>query len=165
MGWDFYCDPYWNKARVVAEMIKDNSHYKVLDHAVVGNELWRLVEIKVDELAGQRRIFRDLLKGGGKGSGWGHKDVPYHEGVGCPQRMVDAIVVRDERFDLWACVNAEERYGKAARSKWLKSLLPGEKVVVYGKPYVLEVKGRGFWIGRDEDGRKWRLRASVIRRS
>ena len=159
MGWDFYCDPYYNKARLIEELCKgftgEKVTYRVLDHAVAGGELWRVVEIN-DEGKVTRQIWRDLIKGGGKGSGWGHKAVPYYEGVSCPKRLLD-MVMNDgtERDETFRIICAEERHGKAQRAKKRKAIVPGAKVEIYGKTYeVLQKHWRRGWLVRQDDNRR-----------
>lgn len=168
MGWDFYCDPHFNKARVVAELNKGfdgTEHtYRIIDHAVVGNTLWQVVEVTPHDGPAQRRIWRTLLKGGGKGSGWGHKDVPYTEGLDCPKRLIDMVPADGtERDETWRIQCAEERHGRAQRAKRLKALIPGDKVRIYGHEYeiVRPAATRGWIVRQLENGRTYRATKDI----
>lgn len=167
MGWDIFSDPKHGKAYVVKELLRgfsgERAQYRVLDHAVAGGELWRVVEVTEDGKV-SRMIWRDLIRSGGRGSGWGYKQVPHYEGLSCPKRLLDMVLPDgSERDEVWRIQCAEERHAKAQRAKALKQLVPGAKVSIYGKVYEILRKhtGRGWIVRQDENGQIYRAISNI----
>lgn len=163
MGWDFYSDPRFNKDRLVADkiagddMVWGGERAKILAHSLRGQHLWRVVE-KPD---GERFIALDLLKSGGRGEGWGSKGLCESMGpceVDCPLSMLDMVPVAAGDYAAgWRKRVRAYHAAKNARTRVAKTLAPGAKVTIYGKPYTIVRKRepRG-WIVEGADGRHYR---------
>ena len=161
MGWSFYCNPAMNRAYVVNEM-KDGrdlgKNYRVLACSAVGGKVFRVIEAVegIGELkAGDRRFIVDLIKGGGRGEGWGNKDVPSYEHVDFPLYMLELIPNEYGKHDeLWRAQVREYHHGEAVRAKFLKGLVPGMVVSVYGKNYRLLQRrpGKVGWLAVRAEG-------------
>lgn len=171
MGWDFYCDPKHGRAAVIADLKRGWEGVEVIDCAVVGGEVWRVLQVKDADGTVRRCIARDLIRGGGKGSGWGVKGMPHCEGYGVPQRLLDLAPVEDvmprgyAHYDRavaeeiqWRAQVVVERAKAAERAAWIKGLKAGDLVVVYGRVYqLLEPRiGKPGWIGI-RNGMRYRI--------
>lgn len=99
MGWDF-CEAWKTKKDVVKALISgspdaDQGCIVTLDHAVVGNVLWRVIEIQVSH---ELHIACDLLR---KNGGWGYNGMC--ESVGpdecsCPLHFLNRVPVENEEW-------------------------------------------------------------------
>lgn len=164
MGWDFYCDKSWTKARIVADKVAGNDmrwdghQATVIAHALRGNHLWRVVE-KPD---GSRFIALDLLRSGGRDSGWGYKGLCESVGpreVDCPLGFLDMVPPNDD----YGWRDSVRAYHANKRARASVKLAPGMPVTIYGKAYTIIRKRepRG-WIVRGQDGRIYRATRGIV---
>ena len=75
MGWLFHTDRSYGRKELVAELRQADRFgdgYEMLRSQVVGNHHWYVLRRKAD---GRTTIGLDLLQGGGRTGGWGHKDM------------------------------------------------------------------------------------------
>lgn len=166
MGWDFYCDKRFTKDVIVAEKITgrdltcDGVAPKVLAHSLRGNNLWRVIE-KPD---GERFIALDLLRSGGKDSGWGYKGLCETMGpceVNCPLYMLDLVPEpKDSEFAAgWRDRVRAHHANKRTKRTWKE----GQRINLFGRQYVLRqprttLKGRkNGWIADGADGLRYRI--------
>ena len=101
MGWSFRCDPSFGRKEQIEE-VKRPGHfspgYEALEHRVVGNNVWTLLEFE-----GERFIALTMMKGGGRNSGWGYKGVNEMMGpveVNCPLSLLDKCTETDDEYAL-----------------------------------------------------------------
>ena len=93
MGWDFYADSRIDKQALIKKFREPGSlapGYEMLDSAVVGNNFWYLMRAPSGEVS----IGLNLMQSGGKGCGWGTKELdesmgPYE--VNCPLHFLDKV--------------------------------------------------------------------------
>lgn len=166
MGWSFAYSPAFKKADQVAEFRGGGfwaAGIKVLDDAVVGNNYWALLE-RPD---GSKTIALNMMKGGGRNSGWGYKGLdetmgPYQ--YNCPLRLINAAGEpanenaaewRNKVREYWA--NQKERRAGALKPQ------PGMVVEYGGKEYVLRgPAGPRLGWQVDRGGCIYRMKASQL---
>src|ERR1700686_2897560 len=91
MGWSYRVNPQ-SKKSLIEERVKTQSNsegktWTVIAHAVRGNNLWKVVEVKQASGESEGYIALDLLGTGGRNEGWGYKDMCEIEGpyyYSCP---------------------------------------------------------------------------------
>lgn len=176
MGWDFFCDPAMNRKRVVEHCLAQSTwgeRFTILRHSLVGNHLWIAVERKNDDGTTERFIALDLLKGGGKGSGWGHKGISESMGpceVDCPLYMLDLVPPpKDSEYAAgWRERVREYHARKRDKREWKA----GQDINLFGRRYTL-LEPRTTWKGRKagwyarghETGQRYRVSAANMARA
>lgn len=176
MGWSFFSDTSWTKARLVAYLMSERrlgTGQRVLRHALVGNHLWTVVEQDVQDAEPRRYIGLDLLAGGGRrGEGWGYKDLCESMGpcaVDCPLSFFDMVPApKSEYAPAWReavrAYHATKRRVEAAKA----TLVPGETVTYGGQLFTLlrphtSRRGRAAgWIVTAVDGTRYRLTPQMV---
>ena len=169
MGWDFYSNPRFNKAAIVAEkvagddMMWGGERGKILAHALRGQTLYRVVE-RPD---GQRFIAVDLLKSGGRGEGWGSKGMSESMGpweAECPLYFFGLVPCPGGYAVEWRARCRENAHGKSQRAKRAKGLVAGMMVSIYGNRYKLVSKrvGKPGWIVEDANGNRYRAARGIV---
>ena len=90
MGWSFACDPSFGRKQQIERITRGkffSEGYTPLAHRVVGNCVWTLLEHQES-----RFIALTLIKGGGRGWGYGYKGLDETMGpteVCCPLTLLD----------------------------------------------------------------------------
>lgn len=164
MGWLFTCDPSFNKARQVSEFRSPGSWSEgttLLADRVVGNHYWAALQDK----SGAKFIFLALMKGGGKNSGWGYKDMTEHCGpyyYDCPLSLLEMTdEPTGESAIAWRKKVREYHAAKKARAKPAAGL-----VIQYGKfSYrLIESAGprKGWRVVQLETGDTYRMTAKQL---
>ncbi len=141
MGWSFSYDN--TKEDEVNTIIK----YKdVIDHSVVGNDLWVLYQT----VSGEKFLVLYMLAYSRDTRGYGHKDISVRAGPNkytCPKRLVDKM---SELTD----ANDPSGYGREWLKKWherrttpkVPKWKVGDKVQWWdGSTFTLDRKYRNTW--------------------
>ena len=168
MGWSFNCFDY-GRAAHIAEITSQKhfaAGYKPLEHRVVGNHVWQLVEIVA---TGQKIITLDLIAKERNG-GWGYKGMDETWGpcyYDCPLSLLDKASPTESAYaQAWReKVRAHHAKKKAAR----KALTAGMHLEYGGEVYRLDVPAgprRGWFVthrAASGDYRmQYRLKASQV---
>ena len=139
-----------------------------LDHALRGNTLYSLVEIKTGEHAGMRIIRVDLIRAGERVE-IGYK--PIDESMGpsvtdCPERLLAASTCTLGYAPEWRekcrAARREKAAGKKASAGWTE----GKVLLWYGKPvtFLYHLPKGGKIAGRcSETGKVFAYRVSELR--
>ncbi len=103
MGWTFSACPKLTRAELIQRRTRsdtqsDGTRWECLRHAAVGNVLWMVWEVSPGDPARlpYRFIGCDLLAAGGKGEGWGYKDMCESMGpcyYSCPLAYLEMVPV------------------------------------------------------------------------
>lgn len=167
MGWSFYSDPRYGKDRVIKDLVEssgltwDGQKCEVIGHAVVGGKLWRVVERQ----DGARDFALDLVKSGGRNSGWGNKDVPHREHLDIPLRLLGMVPadLTSQADTEWRKAIHEHRAAQAAEKLKRAALAPGASITVYGKPYeVIRKHRKRGWIIKNPAGQIFRAISGIV---
>jgi hypothetical protein len=169
MGWSFSCDPAHTRAKQVEKMRQPgylSTGYKMLVSTAIGNNFWYLFTTP-DNVT---MIGLTLMKGGGRGYGWGEKGMSEDWGpteVNCPLSYLKLAgpPVNDNARD-WRERVVAFHAAKAARPEPHTGM-----VVEYGdRQYRLtEVHWKGprsGWCAVGiEDGQGYRIKAHQLRQA
>lgn len=145
MGWTFAYDPSFGKKQCVAELRSPGrfgDSTKLLQACTVGNQHWYLAQTD-----GVVWIGLDLLQGGGKTGGWGHKSMSESCGpcyYDCPVSYLDKASAPTGYAAAW-----REKVRQHHAEKTLKKVAhaPDTKVLYGGHTYQLvRSLGRKGWV-------------------
>lgn len=169
MGWSFMYDTSYDKKRLVKYLVSPErlgKHFRVLKHAVVGNNLWTAIEVTHPDKPVSRFIGLDLLRSGGKDSGWGYKDLCESQGLfeaDCPQSILD-LVPEPPGSQASRGWRDEVRIYHEVSRRLAKGLGPGLVVDLGGQPYTLKTRlGRKGWlVERQGDGKVFRATCAQV---
>ncbi len=162
MGWSFSFKN--TKAEEVQKIVSGfNKGYTTLDHRVVGNNLWVLLETPKHT----RTIVLYLLQAGSKkhGEGWGHKGLDENMGpceVDCPLSLLNRTTAPEAGYAKdWREKVRQHHANRAARPEPVAGM-----VLAYGgQNYRLSspVGPRKGWnVTRISDGVDFRMKAHQI---
>lgn len=168
MGWTYACDPRFDRKAQI-EMFRRpggllGPGYTLLRSSVVGNNFWYLYSNPDNVIT----IGLCLMKGGGRGMGWGYKGMDETWGpveLNCPLKYLSlASAPRGHAVEWRERVRAYHA-AKRARPK----LKAGMRVRYGPQCYTLvEVHWRGarhgWWVTGD-DGKDYRMRAHQLAKS
>lgn len=167
MGWSFSCNPNHGRKEEIAK-VTSASHfspgYVPLEHRVVGSRVWTLLEHE-----GRRFIALDLIKGGGRGYGWGSKGLSEDMGphyYDCPLSLLNKTSEpANEYAAKWREKVRSFHAERKARSAAKASLETGSLVRYGGHEYRLHSPAgprRGWNVVRCGDGASFRMRANQV---
>ena len=147
MGWWYKKD--YTKQMLIDELIKVNN---VLDHSLVGNNLWMLVK------SGDARVVCLSLLRSERWYGYGSKDIDETMGPGgvnCPLRLINnATEPLNEYSKGWREDVREYHRKKRTQNKWKKRTQnkwkAGDQVLWWnGDTFTLREKFRQTWYTMD----------------
>lgn len=173
MGWLF---GHSTKKELVDHLLSQGGpNIELVDHSLVGNNLWLLYKLKDKP---DERVIVLCLLGAARGHPdycrWGYKDIdesmgPYE--TGCPERLLAQSTDMSENAVAWRAKCRATHQSGSAHKKWIKTLKPGDKVR-WGKETItldsspFDPKSiwnrRGRVIGINETGAVFRYRTSSI---
>lgn len=160
MGWLF---AHQTKEALIREILQG-----ALDHAVRGNTVYHLREIKTGEHAGMLIICVDLIRTDDDGM-VGNKSMdesmgPYY--FDCPERLLAASTCTLSEAPAWRekcrALRREKAAGKKASAGWTE----GKVLMWYGKPvtFLYHLPKGGRIAGRcSETGKVFAYRVSELR--
>lgn len=158
MGWSFSWNVNEGKKELVERLVNRgfSPGYKMLEHKVVGNNLWYIFSRPDDSKS--IGLYR-LQPGGRSDEGWGYKGVGEDSGPGefdCPIAFIQKC---DPPQTDYAREWREKMMQLDARKKELKkSLRPGVLINLWKKDYRLIEKQKSQWIVQSvETGTLFRL--------
>lgn len=168
MGWLFG----WSTKEALVKHLTDSQNYstngriRVLDHALVGNNLWLLMQHQPIET---KFIVLARLKhsrgAGPVGHDWGYKDMdesthPYY--YDCPERLLKQSTCDKPSSVEWRAQCRKWRAERNARLSSLKKLKPGDTFYWNGKPlkfvdparfYLRPHQHKNYVLGEDSNGK------------
>lgn len=162
MGWSFSFDRSQSKANFVDELNRNFSPgYVLLQHRVVGNHLWQLVQ----HPEGYKFIRLALMARGRGPHGWGYKGIDETWGptaVDCPLPLLDAADPPvGENAAEW-----RERVRKHHAARKERPTLGAGRRVMYGDvEYTLKEPAgprRGWYVISGENGYRYRMTARQL---
>ena len=172
MGWLFLSDDLApNRGALVRRLTHPTywgETYRLVDHAVVGNHLWSLIERRA---TGERLITLHLMESGahsGPRTGWGYKTLDESSGpsaADCPLRILDAATDAPPGYATAWRARVRQYHQDAAKTRKAKaSAAPGRVIVYGGRRYTLHspVGPRLGWHVTDESGRLLRMKAAQL---
>lgn len=145
----------------------DGGCFRTLRKAAAGNVLYALHEVAGPGGADRHTFIAVYLLRGDRGFGWGYKDMD--EGMGPCEKTCSLAILNDPRLSpprnewaaQWRADCRANAAAKAAQRGMARELLPGDVAVlrVGCRPgrVVVSLVGRGKVIGRDADGRLYRV--------
>lgn len=163
MGWSFAYSPAYDKKACIAELrapSRFGPQTKLLKACISGNHHWYLAETN-----GVTWIGLDLLQGGGRTGGWGHKSMDESSGpycYDCPLSYLDAAS---------APVGHAAAWRESVRTYWAdkktKTLTPGLVVSYGGDTYTLIAPAgpRKGWTVDSSTGCRYRMNAKQLARA
>jgi|GEM_PF-4565850 len=154
MGWSVYDSPAFTKEVVARELARpqqdwpreDGRVFRAERYSLIGSELWILLKHEAADGTVEHDVARYLLQSGGRGSGWGFKDVPPREGDSAPAYILNANLDPEYYGDwvAWVTTTRAEHRAKAVK------LLAGMTVRYGETSYRLdECLGRRGWAVTD----------------
>ena len=162
MGWDFFCDPRYGRKEVVAYCNNVGENYELIAHRLVGNHLWQVTRRKRD---GHKGIHLCLLKGGGKGSGWGYKALSESSGPVYHDCPVTLLAMCDPPQSEYATKWREAVMAWHAKRKAAPKPSVGLIVPYNGKRYQLvePIGGRKGWVVVElETNQNYRMASQIL---
>lgn len=163
MGWDYFCDPRYGRKEVMAYCNTSfGEGYELLAHRLVGNHLWQVVRRKRD---GIKEIHLCLLKGGGKGSGWGYKSMSESAGPVLHDCPVTLLEMCDPPQSEYAAKWREAVMAWHAKRKAAPKPSVGLIVPYNGKRYQLvePIGGRKGWVVVElETNQNFRMATQIL---
>lgn len=144
MGWTFSNDPSFRRADLIKQLKSPGQWHpcKLLKSRAIGNNFWALVEGS----SGVRFVCLVLMKGGGKDSGWGHKDIDESMGpleVNCPISYLDGL---PEPINSPSKEWRERVRAYHAKAMAQSKLAEGDVVEYAGRRFQLASRmSRGYW--------------------
>lgn len=165
MGWLF---SHQTKDALVRSLLSDyrvSESFRILDHALVGNHLWIVLERDLPDGACERIIGLDLIEA--HAGQWGHKSISEREHpfyYDCPLRLLDlAGPTISTEAEEWRHAVREFHKQKAARRR---QATPGAIVEYGGTRYRLSKSlGRQGWevfMEGDASGQAYRLKSRQL---
>jgi hypothetical protein len=151
MGWLYACDPREGRAELVAKFRRPgfwSEGVTVLADRVVGNHYWAAIEAR-----GRRFVFLALMQSGGRGMGWGYKDMDEYAGpyvVDCPLALLEMTDEPTEGHAVgWRQKVREYHAAKRAKRAARRVLEPGTVVRLAGQEYRMHSSAgprRGWYV-------------------
>lgn len=163
MGWSFSCNPCDDRAATIRELTTDPAHHNTLDFSARGNHLWTVKEYTKESGETARYICLFLLQGGGRGSGWGYKDITESMGpfkTDCPLRFFDMVPEPPNDYGReWRERVRAAHVQTSAKRQYIAALAVGQTVdLVPGcKPARVTVSSIKPLRGYGDDGRLYRI--------
>ncbi len=127
MGWYYGWDS--RECMVRHLLAQEGGSSEVIDHSLVGNNLWMLLRRKAD---GFRFIVLCLIRSN-RADGWGYNDVEESCGpaeVDCPERLLAQSDVIDEMAMRWRQRCRDARTLRAKQRRFLAQLKEGDLFLV-----------------------------------
>lgn len=163
MGWSFSCDPRDDRAAIIRELTTDPAHHKTLDFSARGNHLWTVKEYTKESGETARYILLFLLQGGGRGFGWGYKDITESMGpceTDCPLRFFDMVPEPPNDYGReWRERVRAAHVATAAKRQRIAGLAVGQTVDLAPgcKPPRVRIASVKPLRGYGDDGRLYRI--------
>jgi hypothetical protein len=174
MGWLFGWD---DRKALIKHCVEDmGENYKRIAHTCTGNNLWAVFERLENGLPKYRFIALFLMQNGGKGHGWGYKDMDESCGPcekNCPMKYFElapfnaeyngagyAAKWRDEVKEFWAAKKTAREHVATMKQGEIFKSASGKTFMFlanYSPSFVLASEV-------DSDGRFYRVRKTDILR-
>lgn len=177
MGWTF-SQEWETKEQMIDYCLRACSEWNPFAHSVSGNNLWVVFERKSDAPASYEREGREpyvypnrfialFLLQGGRGDGWGYKDMDESCGpceMDCPLRYLDMVPDPGSYATEWRQKVREFHKGKANKRVLIAGIRVGMRLKLTDgcRPKYITVRSTKPLIGESDEGGRYKIQPRHI---